>query len=278
MRSAVTLSFLALGATLCAASLEIFLIPNNLIDGGTIGLAMIIAGLTNNAALPLILILLNLPFFYLAWSMLGFRFLLRMAAASFCFAIALFFIHNVQPYHGDLLEVVVFGGALLGLGAGLIIRHGGCVDGSEVLAILINKKLGYTVGQVIFAFNIVIFCFAGVIHQDLQSAIRSLMTYIVAYKVIDAVIVGFDETKSVIIISSKSDKIADVLLNKLLIGHTVLYGRGGFSKKNQELLYVIIQRLRLVEMKAAVLEVDPNAFLAIEDIHEIVRGRTIGNS
>jgi uncharacterized membrane-anchored protein YitT (DUF2179 family) len=116
-----------------------------------------------------------------------------MLIAVLLFAGFLFLFNHLTPFDGDSLEIIVFGGAILGIGVGLIIRYGGCLDGTEILAIIINRKKGFTVGQVVLVINIFIFAAYGWIFQDWHIALKSLMTYIVAFKMIDLVIVGLDE-------------------------------------------------------------------------------------
>lgn len=263
------------GTFLAAFALEVFFIPNNLIDGGTVGLAMICARLFGQHLLPLFIGMFTLPFLYLAYRFIGKTFLLHMFVAfflfeSWIFIIGLFF-HD-WAFRGDNLEVVVIGGALLGIGIGIIIRVGACIDGTEILGIIINRKTGFTVGQVVLVSNIFIFSAMGIIFKDWHPPMLSLIAYIVVSKIMDAVIVGLDETKSVLIISKKSKAIADAIIHKLDLGLTVMYGRGGFSGTEQEILYVIVERLQLADLKELIFHEDPSAFIAIENLHEVANG------
>lgn len=272
---------MAIGAFCAAFAIEVFLIPNKLIDGGVVGVAMIFANMFGQKLLPFFLLLFNLPFLYLAWRSIGKAFLWHMLFATLIFAGSLLFLHQVMPgteFQGDILEVVVIGGAILGIGIGLIIRYGGCLDGTEILGIIINRRTGFTVGQVVLFCNIFIFASAGIIFQDWHPPLLSLITYIVVIKIMDAVIVGLDETKSVLIISSKSKEIADAIINELGLGLTIMYGRGGYSGDAREILYVIAERLQLSELKELILREDPVAFIAIENLHEVANGNKDGRS
>jgi uncharacterized membrane-anchored protein YitT (DUF2179 family) len=179
----------------------------------------------------------------------------------------------VPTFIGDSLEIIVFGGAILGIGAGLIIRYGGCLDGTEILAIIINRKKGFTVGQIVFFINIFIFAAYGWIFSDWHIALKSLMTYIVAFKMLDTVLVGLDEVKSIMIISSKPKELSEVIMNELGLGLTIMHGRGGFSGEARDILFIIVERLDLAEVKEIILREDPCAFIAIEDLHEVVYGK-----
>lgn len=266
--------FLTIGAFLAAFSLEVFFIPNQLIDGGVVGVAMICAKVFGQKFLPLFLLIFNLPFLYLAYRFIGKAFLLHMLFATLVFVGSLIFIHQVMPleFKGETLEVVVIGGALLGIGIGLIIRYGGCVDGTEILGIIINRRTGFTVGSVVLVCNIFVFGTAGLVFQDWHPPLLSLIAYIVVVKIMDAVIVGLDETKSVLIISSHSKAIADAIIHELGLGLTIMYGRGGYSGDEREILYVIAERLQLAELKELIHREDPAAFIAIENLHEVANG------
>lgn len=270
--------FIALGAFLAAFAIQVFLIPNSLIDGGTVGLAMIFGQLTDKSLIPFFLVLINLPFVFLAYKTIGRTFVIHMVYAVLVFAAAMVIIENYVPnwqFKGDPLEVVVIGGAILGTGLGLIIRYGGSTDGTEILGIIINRRTGFTVGQVVLVCNIFVFGLAGLIFKDWHPPLLSLIMYMVVIKIMDSVIVGLDETKSVLIISSKSKAIADAIIHELGLGLTVMYGRGGFSGDEREILYVIAERLQLADLKELIHREDPSAFIAIENLHEVANGNQI---
>src|SRR5258708_7459025 len=176
-------------------AIRIFLIPNELIYGGVVGIFLILSRLYWNAYDSYFLILLNIPFIFLAWRSIRRSFVLHMLAAILCFAFFLWLLEKLPSFAADPLEAIVIGGAMLGAGAGMIIRHGGCTDGTEILAILVNRRKWFTVGQVVFVINIFIFAAYGWIFNDWHIALRSLMLYIVAFKMMDIVIAGLEELK-----------------------------------------------------------------------------------
>jgi len=267
--------WMLLGAFIAAFSITIFFIPNSLIDGGTVGLAMITGRLFGTQLIPLFLLIFNLPFIYMAYKHIGRTFVIQLLVAVLSFSFFLFLIPHLfpTPFIGEKLEVVVIGGAILGVGLGLIIRVGGCIDGTEILGIIVNRKQGFTVGQVVLACNVFVFGAAGFVFQDWHPPLLSLITYIVVVKVMDAVIVGLDETKSVLVISYKSKEIAKAVLHDLGLGLTIMYGRGGFSGQSMEILYIISERLQLAELKEIIYSIDPKAFVAIENLHEVSAGK-----
>lgn len=265
---------IALGALLAALAIRVFLIPNELIDGGVIGIALILGRLFGNNYLSYFLIALNIPFLFLAWRFIRRSFVLYMLLATIIFALFLSLLERMPTFAADPLEAIVIGGVLLGAGAGLIIRNGGCTDGTEILAIMINRKKGFTVGQVVLFINIFIFSAYGWIFLDWHIAMRSLMTYIVAFKMIDLVIAGLEELKSVLIMCSHPEKLSKIITHELGLGLTFIKGKGGYSGEDRDILFIIVERLDLAELKEIVLREDPSAFMAIENLHEVAYGRT----
>src|SRR3989344_4267245 len=265
---------MTVGAFFAAMAIRIFLIPNELIDGGIIGIALIFARIYGYVYFSIYLVVLNIPFIFLAWRYIRRSFVLHMLAAIVFFAFFLKALDQLPSFAADPLEAIVIGGAMLGAGAGLIIRHGGCTDGTEILAILINRRKGFTVGQVILFVNIFVFGAYGWIFHDWHIALRSLMTYIVAFKMMDIVIAGLEELKSVLIMCSKPDKLSKLITHELGLGLTFIKGKGGYSGEDRDILFVIVERLDLAELKEIVLNEDPAAFIAIENLHEVAYGRT----
>jgi uncharacterized membrane-anchored protein YitT (DUF2179 family) len=223
--------------------------------------------------LSIFLVGLNIPFVYLAYKYIRRSFVIYMLAAILLFAFFLSILRDLPGFVADPLEAIVIGGAMLGAGAGLMIRNGGCTDGTEILAILINRKKGFTVGQVIFVINIFIFAAYGWIFNDWHIALRSLMTYIVAFKMMDIVIAGLEELKSVLIMCSKPEELSKIITHELGLGLTFIKGKGGYSGEDRDILFIVIERLDLSELKEIVLREDPKAFIAIENLHEVAYGR-----
>ena len=266
-------SWIIIGAFLAALAVRVFLIPNYLIDGGIVGVSLILSRLFGDAVLSPALIILNIPFIYLAYRHIRKTFFLQMGIAVLLFAAFLLLLEKASPFIGDPLEVVVIGGAILGCGVGLIIRNGACLDGTEIMAIIINRKRGFTVGQVVLFLNIFIFAAYGAIFKDWHIALRSLIMYVVAFKTMDMVIVGLDELKSVLIISTKPKRLKEVIMHEMGLGLTVMHGRGGYTGDEREILFVIVERLDLAELKEIILREDKEVFMAIENLHEVVYGR-----
>ncbi len=265
--------WIAIGAFLAAVSIRVFLFPNHLIDGGVVGVALILARLFGDNYLSYFLLVLNLPFVVLAFRLIRRTFVVHMLIAILLFAGSLLLLETTPPFQGEVLEIVVFGGAILGVGVGLIIRNGGCVDGTEIMAIILNRKWGFTIGQIVLIANIFVFGAYGLIFRDWHIALQSLMTYIVAFKMIDLVIVGLDELKSVMVMSSKPTELAKIIMKEMGLGLTIMHGKGGYSGASREIIFIIVERLDLAQLKEIVLREDPEAFMAVENLHEVVTGK-----
>lgn len=262
--------FLTLGAFIAAAAIEGFLAPNNIIDGGVIGISMITSSLTGKS-LGLLVLLINIPFILLAFTKMGKKFVLQTFYAVTMFSTALSVFHAHQATD-DLLLATVFGGIILGTGVGLILKNEGSLDGTEILSLVLSKKLGVSVGELIMGMNIFIYCGAGLVF-GWDKAMYSMLTYFIAYKVIDIVLEGLNNSKSVRIISDKSYEIGQALIEKLDIGITYIYGQGGYSKADKTIIYCIISRLEMSKMKEIIKEIDSKAFISVVDVHEAYGAR-----
>lgn len=260
-----------IGAVLMAIGLEVFLVPNQIIDGGIVGISIILAHILG-WKLGIIIFLLNIPFFILCYKQIGSTFTLSTLFGIIILSVATTLFHSVPAFTNDLILATVFGGLLLGAGVGLVIRNGGSLDGTEILAILATKKLPFTVGEIIMFFNIFILGSAGFVF-GWNRAMYSLITYFIAFKTIDIIIEGFDESKSAFIISENYQTIGDAILKTLGRGVTFLKGEGGFSGDNKKVIFCVISRLEEAKLKAIIEDKDPGAFLAVTNIAEVRGGR-----
>lgn len=260
-----------IGAVLTAVGLEIFLVPNNVIDGGIVGVSIMLSHVTGKS-LGLFIFILNIPFFYLGYKQMG-----KTFAISTIFGIAVLSVftalfHPVPAFTDDILLASVFGGMALGVGVGLVIRYGGALDGTEILAILITRKTPFSVGEIIMFFNIFILGAAGFVFSW-DRAMYSILAYVIAFKTIDVVVEGLEESKSAWIISDQYQEIGDAILHRLGRGVTYLEGEGAFSGDNKKVIFCVITRLEEAKLKDIVQGFDSTAFLALADISEVRGGR-----
>jgi uncharacterized membrane-anchored protein YitT (DUF2179 family) len=251
--------------------LEIFLVPNNVIDGGITGISIMLSYLTG-WNLGIFLFILNIPFFFIGYKQIGKTFALSTLYGIIILSIATTLLHPVPAFTQDILLATIFGGVVLGIGVGIVIRYGGSLDGTEILAILFNNKLPFSVGEIIMFFNLFILGSAGFVFTW-DRAMYSLIAYFVAYKTIDITITGLDESKSVWIISDNARQIGDAILHRLGRGVTYLNGEGAFSGDDKKVIFCVINRLEEAKLKEIVTDYDDNAFLAVADIAEVRGGR-----
>lgn len=262
---------ITIGAALMAVGLEIFLVPNHVIDGGIVGISIILSYLTG-WKLGIFIFILNIPFFFIGYKQIGKTFALSTLYGIIILSIGTTLLHPVPAFTQDILLATVFGGIVLGIGVGMVIRYGGSLDGTEILAILFNKKLPFSVGEIIMFFNLFILGSAGFVFSW-DRAMYSLIAYFVAYKTIDITITGLDESKSVWIISDNSQEIGEAIMNRLGRGVTYINGEGAYSGDQKKVIFCVINRLEEAKLKEIVTESDKNAFLAVADIAEVRGGR-----
>ncbi|HEY0829381.1 MAG TPA: YitT family protein [Bacilli bacterium] len=263
--------FIIIGASLVAVGLEIFLVPNNIIDGGIVGISIIAYKLTG---LPLggFLFVLNLPFLFLGYKQIGKTFALSTLLGVFVMSVGTVLLHPVLPLTVEPILAAVFGGIILGIGVGIVIRFGGSLDGTEIVAILFNKRSPFSVGEIVMFFNVFILSSAGFVFGWNQ-AMYSLIAYYIAFKMIDLTIEGFEESKSVWITSDKFAEIGDALLDRLGRGVTFLHGEGAYTGDQKKIIFCVITRLEEAKLKSIVDEIDPYAFMAVGNIHDVKGGR-----
>jgi len=262
---------ITIGAILMATGLEIFLVPNHVIDGGITGISIMLAHITG-WKLGVFLLILNLPFVYMGYKQLGKTFAISTVYGIIVLSIFTSFFHPIPAFTDDILLATVFGGMILGTGVGVVIRNGGALDGTEILALLITKKVPFSVGQIIMFINIFILGAAGFVFSW-DRAMYSLLAYVIASKAIDTVVAGLEESKSVWIISDEAEEIGDAINARLGRGVTYIKGQGAFTGDNKKVIFSIITRLEESKLNTIVQDIDPSAFLAIGDISEVRGGR-----
>lgn len=263
--------FIFVGAVLMAIGIEVFLVPNSIMDGGIVGISIILSSLTG-VKLGLFLFLLNIPFFFLGYKQIGKTFALSTVFGISVLAVSSTFFHSFEAVTNDVLLAAVFGGIALGAGVGMVIRYGGSLDGTEVLAILINKKMPFSVGEIVMFFNVFIFTWGGFVF-GWDRAMYSVVAYFIAFKTIDVVIQGLDESKSAWIISDQYQEIGEAIIARLGRGVTYLNGEGAYTGEEKKVIFCIINRLEEAKLKSIVEDLDEGAFLAVADIAEVRGGR-----
>lgn len=275
--------FILIGIISAGFGLKGFLLPNSFIDGGAMGISLLISE-TTNVSLSILIVAINLPFLILGYSQIGKQFALKSVIAIIGLALVVHFL----PYPlitTDKLLIAVFGGFFLGGGIGMAIRGGSVIDGTEVLAIHLSKKSGLTVGDIILIFNIIIFSFGAYI-LSIEVALYAILTYLAAAKTINFVVDGVEEYTGITIISDNSDKIRLMITEKLGRGVTIYAGKGGYGKQSDtlkqiDIVYTVITRLEIAKLRAEIDKIDSNAFIIMNSIKDtkggMIKKRSIEN-
>ncbi len=258
---------IAAGSMIAAFAIEEFLVPCTILDGGVVGISIMI---NNKLGIPLgiLTVVLNIPFLLIGAKKMGKRFIVKAAFAMVVFSAFLEVFAPMVNATADYLLAVCFGGVILGIGVGLVIRFGGCLDGTETVAILLNKSMKLPVGQTVLIFNIVIFAVAGFVF-GFDRAMYSLLTYFITSKVLDIVESGLEQTKAAMIITNDSKEISHQIYKRLGRTVTIMEGEGLVSGK-KVVLYCVLTRFEIHELKEIIKEIDSSAFIAISDVSEII--------
>ena len=262
---------LIIGSLIYSAGLEIFLVPNNIIDGGVVGISIMASYLTG-IPFGVYMLVLNLPFLYLGYKQIGKTFAISTIISIIALSIFSEFLEPVPQITHDYFLAAIFGGIIAGAGVGLVIRQGGSLDGTEITAIILDRKTSFSVGEVVMFFNLFILGAAGFVF-GWDKAMYSLVAYFIISKMIDVVLKGLDESYAVMIVSDEYEEIADALMHRLGRGVTYLHGQGAYTGDDKQVLYCVVTRLEVVKLKEIALEKDETAFVTINPVHDIVGGR-----
>lgn len=266
--------FITSGVFSASFGLKGFLLPNQFLDGGVMGISLLVNFVTG-ISLSLLVVLINLPFMVIAYTQVSRVFAIKTGIGVAALALVLAFV-DFPIVTDDKLLISVFGGFFLGAGIGLSIRGGSVIDGTEVLAIYSSKKTTLTVGDIILILNVLIFAVAAYL-INLEVALYAILTYLVASKTVDFVVHGIEEYTSVMIISDKSQQIQQAITESMGRGVTVLKGKSGFGKRGKQekeldVIYSVITRLELQKLKTEIAKIDENAFVVENSVNDIKGG------
>jgi len=265
--------FITIGVFSAGFGLKGFLLPNSFIDGGATGISLLLENITS-LNLSILLIVVNLPFIYLASKTIGNKFAIKSIIAIAFLAIVVHFV-NYPIITEDKLLISVFGGFFLGLGIGMSMRGGSVIDGTEVLAIYLGRKLSLTIGDVLLLINIVIFSIGAYV-LSVETALYAILTYLSAGKTVDFIVDGVEEYVGMTIVSNKHDALRLMITQKLRRACTIYSGKGGYGKsgfsEDKDIIYTVITRLELAKFQREIDKIDKNAFIIMGVVKDLKGG------
>lgn len=268
------LGLIALGSALCAVALNGILIPREFLSGGFTGLALIIHYLFPAFPLGAIYCVLNIPNFAFGWKYVGRRFFLYSVAGMFIFSAAIQTIHIRLPVYDYLLSALL-AGVIVGIGSGLILKSLGSAGGTDILSVILLKLFSIRLGTTILAFNGIILVAAAVLFT-LEMALYTLIYLYISSYMVNLVVTGLNQRKAVTIISPQWNRISQEIMKELQRGVTILKGEGGYTGKDQHVLYAVITFRELSRLKGVIRQIDPDAFVVVTETLEVM-GHRIGN-
>jgi uncharacterized membrane-anchored protein YitT (DUF2179 family) len=266
-----------------AFGVTIFLTPVKLYDSGISGTSMLLSQLTGDMFnLSFFLIVLNIPLFLYGLKKQGYTFTIYSIFTVFVYSTGAWLITDVLPVDvsfasplagEDLLLCALFGGLISGVGSGLTIRFGGAIDGIEVMAVIFAKKLNVTVGTFVMVYNVILYIICGCVLESWILPLYSIVTYGAALKTVDFIVEGFDRSKMALIITNKPDEVSDILIETFESGTTKISATGGYSNEDKTMIYFIVNRFQISKMRTVVHETDPNAFITISEVADVVKAK-----
>ena len=264
-----------------ALGVTIFLYPVNLYDSGISGTSMLLAQVTPDyLPLSVFLIALNVPLFLFGLKRQGAAFTVYSLFAVAVYSVSAFLITDVLPVDvsfasplagEDLLLCALFGGLISGFGSGLTIRFGGAIDGVEVMAVIFAKRLGLTVGTFVMIFNVILYIVCGIALNSWILPLYSIVTYAAALKTVDFVVEGFDRSKAATIITTRPKQVCDALSEHFGSGVTWMDAQGGFSHTKKAMVYFVVNRFQLSQVRSVIRSLDPGAYVTISDVADVFR-------
>jgi uncharacterized membrane-anchored protein YitT (DUF2179 family) len=263
------------GAGLAVLAMKGFMIPNKFMDGGITGISLLLREIFH-LNISLLVIILNTPLIYFGYKKIGKTFAVQTILAVLLLSLGLFLV-PINPITHDKLLIAIFGGILIGTGVGLVIRCGGVIDGTEVIAVFTRRKTGFSNSEIIMLINTIIFVVAA-FEFGIETTMYSIITYFTATRATNYVVDGIEEYTAMNIISSQQEEIKSFLVNELGKGITVYKGERGYLpgsfdiKTDCEIIVTIVTRLEVKQIQDALIKIDPRAFIYVQSIKEAAGG------
>lgn len=270
-QSAMMLAKVTLGAAIFSLGFDLFLLPHELNAGGLSGLAQILVTLLGFGSVGIVTAIINLPLFVIGYKWIGKKFfwgsLYGMAILSL--TLELFLLLPVPEV--DPLLSTLYGGAICGVGLGMVFVAGGSTGGSDIIVRLLQRKWQHVpIGTINILFDATVAVLTGIVFNDMSRTLYTGVTVFLSGKVIDMVVYSFDYSRVAIIISDEYAKIADVIFYKLERGVTYLEGEGAYSHQEKKVILTAVKKHQMAELKRLVSEIDPNAFVIVQEAHQVL--------
>ena len=272
---------LTIAGSINAFGVTIFLYPVKLYDSGISGVSMLLDQVTPPyLSISLFLLVINIPIFLFGLKRQGFAFTVYSVYSVAIYSLGSYMIMYVLPIDvnfvsplagSDLLLCAIFGGVISGIGSGLTIRHGGAIDGIDVLSVIFAKRLGLSIGSFVMIFNLMLYVVCGIVLNSWILPLYSIITYFVASKTIDFIVDGFDRSKCAMIVTKKANEITEALKDSFEASGTIVDAVGGYSKSEFQIIYLIINHFQVNKLKTIVHSIDAQAFVSLHEISDVIR-------
>lgn len=273
--------FLLLAGIINAFGVTVFLAPVRLYDSGISGTSILLAQITPDClTLPIFLLVLNIPLFLFGLRRQGLAFTVYSIFTVAVYSCASWLITDVLPIDvsmasplagEDLLLCALFGGVISGIGSGLTLRHGGAIDGIEVMAVIFARRLNVTVGTFVMAYNLILYIICGIVMGSWILPLYSIVTYAAGLKMVDFLVEGIDRSKEVLIVTDRPDEIGEALMEEFACGLTKIAATGGYSNAEKTIIYFVVNRFQISKMRAIVRAIDPSAFVTISEVADMFK-------
>lgn len=259
------------GCSLYGVAFNLFLEPAGTNAGGMSGLAMVVVHVTHFSTVGTLTALVNLPLLLIGGLKINRKYMIGSVVGTVAIALTIDLFAILPPIHVDPLMAALYGGVLGGLGMGIVLSAGGSTGGSDIVVRLLKKKYqNVPIGIITMCFDLVIVVLTGIVFRDITKALYSGITVFVCGRVVDAVVYRFDYTKVALIISPQYEQILQAVTQQLDRGATILYGEGGYSRRETKVVLTTVKRQQLAELKALVVQIDPKAFIILQEAHQVL--------
>ncbi len=260
-----------LGCALFALGFDLFLLPNNLNTGGVSGLSMVIRELLGFGSVGVIQIIINLPLFLIGGLKIGKKFFLGSLLGLVGSSVFIDLFDFIPVPQTEPLLGLLYGSLLCGVGIGIVFASGTSTGGSDILVRLLKLKFrNVPVGQICLCIDLCVAVLTGIVFRDVSKTLYTGVTVFVTSKVMDAVIYRFDYSKVALIITKEYERVAKEIGTKLRKGTTFLYGQGAYTGAETKVILTAIKRQQLAELKELVTAIDPNAFIIVQEAHQVL--------